>query len=167
MKKSIYGLFILAAVTGVFLTFGWGQEATAGPHISINIPLPPPPPFLFPKPPKIIVVPRSEVVIAPHPEVDVFFYGDYWWSPRGNRWYRSRDYNGPWNRVSSRYVPSHIRGVPRDYRTVYEKEPRYPYENHDRWRKQRNQERRERDKWRDHRKENKHDRGRGKGRDKD
>ncbi|MBU0544606.1 MAG: hypothetical protein KKH97_04640 [Proteobacteria bacterium] len=164
MKKSIYGLFILTAVTGVLLTFGWVQGAKAGPRISINIPLPPPPPFLFPSPPKIIVVPRSEVVIAPHPEVDVFFYGDYWWSPRGNRWFRSRNYNGPWNRVSSRYVPSHVRGVPRDYRTVYEKEPRYPYENHDRWMKQKKHERKERRKWRDHRKENKHDRGRGKGR---
>jgi hypothetical protein len=75
MKKNIYGLFGLIAVTGVLLTFGWVQETTAGPHLSIRIPLPPPPPFLFPRPPEIIVVPRSEVVIAPHPEVDVFFYG--------------------------------------------------------------------------------------------
>ncbi|MBU1182218.1 MAG: hypothetical protein KKF00_08675 [Proteobacteria bacterium] len=121
-----------------------------------------PPPFLFPRPPKVIVVPRSEIVIAPHPEVDVFFYGDYWWSPRGDRWFRSRDYNGPWNVVSLRHVPSHVRGVPKNHRTVYEKEPRYPYENHDRWMKQRNQEKRER---KEYKKENKHGRGRGRNND--
>ncbi|MFO7666012.1 MAG: hypothetical protein R6V76_05290 [Desulfobacterales bacterium] len=68
MRKIFYALFGLAAVTGILLTPGWVQEATAGPHVSINIPLPPPPPFLFPSPPRVIVVPRSEVVIAPHPE---------------------------------------------------------------------------------------------------
>ncbi len=167
MKKYIYCLFVLIAVSGVLLTSGWVQEAKAGPHVSIRIPLPPPPPFLFARPPEIIVVPRSEVVIAPHPDVDVFFYDDYWWSPRGNRWYRSRNYNGPWIIVSLRHVPSQIRGVPRDYRTVYEREPRYPYENHDRWRNQRNQERRERRDWRDHRRDNRHDRGRGRGRNND
>ena len=119
MKKYIFSLFGLIGVAVVLLTSGSIQEAKAGPRISINIPLPPPPPFLFPSPPRVIVVPRSEVVIAPHPDVDVFFYGDYWWSPRGNRWFRSRHYNGPWNVVKLRYVPSHVRGVPRDYRTVY------------------------------------------------
>ena len=165
MRKNIYGVFGMVVVTGVLLTIGWVQEATAGPHVSINIPLPPPPPFLFPRPPEVIVVPRSEVVIAPHPDVDVFFYGDYWWSPRGNRWFRSRNYNGPWNVVGLRYVPSHVRRVPRDYRTVYEKEPRHPYENHDRWRNQRNQEKRERKDLKDHRKENKHGRGQGRNND--
>lgn len=165
MRKIIYGLFVLITVTGFLLTSGWVQEAKAGSHISINIPLPPPPPFLFPSPPKVIIVPRSEVVIAHHPEVDIFFYGDYWWSPRGDHWYRSRNYNGPWNAVSLRHVPAHVRGVPRDYRRVYDKEPRYPYENHERWMKQRNEEKRERKEWREHRKEKRHGRGRGRNND--
>ncbi|RPJ15601.1 MAG: hypothetical protein EHM30_08410 [Desulfobacteraceae bacterium] len=167
MRKLFYGLLGLVVITVGFFASGSIQEAKAGPHISINIPLPPPPPFLFPSPPEVIVVPRSQVVIAPHPEVDIFFYDDYWWSPRGDRWFRSRHYNGPWHIISLHYVPAHIRGVPRDYRTVYEREPRYPYENHDRWMKQRKQERIERREWRERRKEYKHDRGRGRGRGND
>jgi len=58
MRKNFYGVFGLVVVTGVLLTIRWVQEAAAGPHFSINIPLPPPP-FLFPRPPEVIVVPRS------------------------------------------------------------------------------------------------------------
>jgi hypothetical protein len=178
MRKCINGLIGLVFVTGFLLTFGEIKEASAGPQISINIPLPPPPPFLFPRPPEVIIVPRSEIVIAPHPEVDVFFYDDYWWSPRGNRWYRSRHYNGPWVIINLRHVPHHLRNIPRDHRTVYEKEPRYPYESHDRWIKERHRERMERREWREQRqerrreimedrKENRHGRGHGRGRGND
>ena len=59
-------------------------------------------------------------------EFDVFFYNGYWWSPRGNRWYRARAYNGPWKTIS-RYR------VPKDYRARYEKQQRIPYGQ---WKKQ-------------------------------
>ncbi|MCX5811296.1 MAG: hypothetical protein NT178_01950 [Proteobacteria bacterium] len=54
-------------------------------------------------------------------------------SPRGNQWYRSRAYKGPWGVVEQRYVPASVHRVPRDYRTVYEKEKHIPYGQ---WKKQ-------------------------------
>ena len=66
-------------------------------------------------------------------EFDVFFYNGYWWSPRGNRWYRARAYNGPWGIIERRYVPALVYRVPKDYRARYEKQQHIPYGQ---WKKQ-------------------------------
>lgn len=136
MRKIVFVLFGLIISTGVLLPFGFVKEVSAGgPSIDIHIPLPhlPPPPRIFIKPPEIIVIPGSPVFVAPHPDVDIFFYDDYWWSPRGDRWYRSREYNGPWREMDHRYIPDYVRGAPRDYRSVYGHEHHIPYGQ---WKKQ-------------------------------
>nr|CBX30196.1 hypothetical protein N47_D30050 [uncultured Desulfobacterium sp.] len=79
-------------------------------------------------------MPGSPVFVAPHPDVDIFFYNDYWWSPRGDRWYRSRDYNGHWKEMDQRHIPDYVRRAPRNYRSVYKHEHRIPYGQ---WKKQR------------------------------
>lgn len=138
MRKIIFILFGLVIVTGFLLPIEFVKEASAeGPSIDIHIPLPlpPPPPRIFIKPPEIIVIPGSPVFVAPHPDVDIFFYDDYWWSPRGDRWYRSRDYNGHWKEMDGRHLPDFVRHAPRNYRTVYKHEHRIPYGQ---WKKQRN-----------------------------
>ena len=61
----------------------------------------------------------------------------YWWSPRGDRWYRSRAYNGPWGVIERDRVPRAVIYVPRDYRARYERERHVPYgqwkKEHGRW----------------------------------
>lgn len=134
MKKTIFILFALIITSCVLLSSGFVENVSAqGPSVDVHISLPPPP-RIFIKPPEILVIPGSPVVVAPHPEVDIFFYGDYWWSPRGDRWYRSKKYDGPWKEMKHRYVPEHVRGVPRNYRSVYNHEHRMPYGQ---WKKQR------------------------------
>ncbi len=136
MRKIIFTVFGLIITAGLFLPDGFINKASAGgPSIDIHIPvpLPPPPPRIFVKPPEIIIIPDSPVVIAPHPEMDVFFYKDYWWCPRGGNWYRSRNYNGPWKTVKPRYIPDNVHRAPRNYRPAYEHEHRIPYGQ---WKKQ-------------------------------
>ena len=71
---------------------------------------------------------RAEVSVSvPDPNIDVFFYGGYWWSPRGERWYRARAYNGPWGVIERHRVPPAVIYVPRDYRARYERERHVPY----------------------------------------
>jgi hypothetical protein len=67
----------------------------------------------------------------------VFFYGGSWWSPRGERWYRARAYDGPWGVIERNRVPKAVIYVPQDYRQRYERERHVPYgqwkKDHTQW----------------------------------
>jgi hypothetical protein len=82
------------------------------------IPLPPPIPFLAP--PSMVVLPETEVYVAPDFDQDLYFYQGFWWRPWGGRWYRSLNYDSGWE---------FYYGVPGWYGGVY---PRWRdnYRNH-------------------------------------
>jgi hypothetical protein len=105
-------------------------------EVSVNINIGPPP-ILVAEPPAVVAIPQTRVYFSPDPQVEVFFYGGYWWSPRGPQWYRSRAYNGPWVAVETYRVPASVIYVPRDYRTRYGHERHVPYgqwkKDHERW----------------------------------
>jgi hypothetical protein len=149
MRKSIYVVLGLFVLVGALFAFGGTKEASAGVNVNINIG---PPPIVVSEPPEVVMVPGSPVFFVPIPDIDVFFYSGYWWSPRGSQWYRARAYNGPWGVVNKRHVPSHVFRVPKDYRKVYEKEKHIPYGQ---WKKQGSHQEKE-----EH-KEDKHGRGHG------
>jgi hypothetical protein len=113
--------------------------SVAGPgraEVNVNINLGPPP-IVVAEPPAVVAIPQTRVYFSPDPQVDVFFYGGYWWSPRGPQWYRARAYNGPWGVVETYRVPKAVIYVPRDYRARYGHEQHVPYgqwkKEHDRW----------------------------------
>ncbi len=126
MRNKVYGTMVLALLTGVLLTCGAVNEARAGVNVGIGINLGPPP-IVVPAPPEVVMVPGSSVYFVPGVDFDVFFYNGYWWSPRGDRWYRARAYNGPWGLVNRRYVPRPVFGMPHDYRHMYARERHIPY----------------------------------------
>ncbi len=126
MRKKAYGIMGSALLLGAFLSFGAVKEAAAGVNLGINVNIGPPP-IVAPAPPEVVMVPGSQVYFVPGLEFDVFFYNGFWWSPRGDRWYRARAYNGPWGVVDSRYIPRPVFGVPHDYRRVYAHERHIPY----------------------------------------
>ncbi len=139
MKFSRYGLrryrpWLLPAVAAVFLASG--LAGTARGEVSVNINLGPPP-IVVAEPPALVMVPESRVYYVPDPHIDVFFYDGYWWSPRGDRWYRARAYNGPWVVMRRSRVPRSVVYMPRDYRVRYERERHIPYghwkKEHGRW----------------------------------
>ena len=103
---------------------GFSEPARAEVSVNINLG---PPPIVVAEPPGVVMIPQSQVHFVPDPHIDVFFYGGYWWSPRGEQWYRSRAYKGPWGVIERHRVPRAVLYVPRDYRTRYERERHVPY----------------------------------------
>jgi hypothetical protein len=165
MRKMIVGILGLPVLLSLCLAFGAKAEARAGVQVNVNIG---PPPIVVAEPPEVVLVPGSQVYFVPQPEIDVFFYNDYWWSPRGDRWYRARAYNGPWVIVERRFVPAPVIRVPRNYRVRYEREHHIPYGQ---WKKEfRHGEKEERQDWKEERREERRDErrepgeGRGRGR---
>jgi len=131
MRKSIYGVLGLFVLIGALFAFVGTKEASAQVSVNINIG---PPPIVAAAPPEVVGIPGSAVFFVPMPDIDVFLYNGYWWSPWGSHWYRSRAYNGPWGVVDRHYGPDPVYRVPRDYRTVYGKEKHIPYGQ---WKKER------------------------------
>lgn len=114
----------LLAVAMIAATWGFSEPARAEVSVSVNLG---PPPIVMSAPPEVVMIPQSRVHFVPAPDIDVFFYDGYWWSPRGERWYRARAYNGPWGVIERQRVPRAVMYVPKDYRTRYERERHVPY----------------------------------------
>jgi hypothetical protein len=131
------GFRCLLAGTAIAAAMGFSGPARAEVNVDIHLG---PPPIVVAEPPALVVVPNSQVYFVPDPQIDVFFYGGYWWSPRGERWYRSRAYNGPWGVIERGRVPRAVVYMPRDYRTRYERGRHVPYghwkRDHGRWDRQ-------------------------------
>jgi hypothetical protein len=126
MHKVVSGATGIALLLGALLICGGPGTAAAGVNVGINVNLGPPP-IVVAEPPEVVPVPSTGVYFVPGINFDVFFYNGYWWSPRGDRWYRSRAYNGPWRIIGRRYVPRPVYQVPHDYRRVYGRERHIPY----------------------------------------
>jgi hypothetical protein len=152
MTNSGKGFRYLLAGAAIAAAIGFSGPARAEVSVSINLG---PPPIVVAEPPALVMIPHSQVHYVPDPQIDVFFYGGYWWSPRGERWYRARAYNGPWGVIERGRVPRAVAYMPRDYRTRYERERHIPYgqwkkdrsrwdrqnrKAHKRWEKDREQE---------------------------
>jgi len=137
MKLSMKYKYLFP-IAAFLLLSAWGAgDARAGVSVNINIG---PPPIVVAAPPEVVMVPESRVYFVPDPQIDIFFYAGYWWSPRGDRWYRGRAYNGPWVHMAPSAVPRSVIYMPRDYRTRYAHGQRYPYgqwkQEHPDWDKQ-------------------------------
>ena len=124
MKRLFYCVSVISVLAGILFIPGVVKETAAEVNINVNIG---PPPIVEAEPPGMVLVPRSNVYFVPQPDVDIFFYNGWWWSPRGPHWYRARAYNGPWGIVKKRYVPRQVIVVPRDYRHMYIHEEHIPY----------------------------------------
>lgn len=75
------------------------------------------PPIEFALPPKVIVIPETNVYVAPDLDVDIFFYDGWWWRPWRERWYCSQHYSSGW--VYYKGVPSFHAGIPSGWRNDY------------------------------------------------
>lgn len=109
MNKLFLGKILLA------LVFVLPPPAMAGVNVDINISLPPP--IVFAAPPALVVLPETYVYVVPDSDVDVFFFGGWWWRPWEGRWYRSRSYSSGWGYY--RNVPSFYGHIPKDWRNDY------------------------------------------------
>ena len=126
MRNMGYRIIGLAIFFGAFLICGVPHEAIAGVNLGINLNIGPPP-IVAPEPPAMVMVPGTQVYFVPGVQFDVFFCNGFWWSPRGDRWYRAQAYNGPWQIIGHRFVPGPVLHVPHDYRRIYARERHIPF----------------------------------------
>jgi hypothetical protein len=130
------GPFYRYLLAGAVFSAAIGFSGPAGAEVGVSINIGPPP-IVVSAPPAVVMIPGSQVHFVPDPAIDVFFYGGYWWSPRGERWYRARAYNGPWGVIERNRVPRSVMYVPHDYRARYGGERHVPYgqwkKDHGRW----------------------------------
>ena len=149
------------ALSLLFVTaFSAGSDAEVSVGIGINIPA-----YRFAAPPPVVVIPGTYAYFAPDADVDIVFYGGFWYRPYEGRWYRARGYNGPWAYLAPARVPRVLLELPPDYRHAYAGHERIRYKdfrkNWRRWEKEGYWERNER--WREGRHGERHE-GRGEGR---
>ena len=126
-------LFASAFIIAAFIFLSAASKASAELNVNINIG---PPPIVVTEPREVIFVPGWGVYFVPGLSFDVFYYGGYWWSPRGEKWYRSISYSGSWVVIEPRFVPRPVFGVPRNYRAVYMKEKNIKHIPFGQWKKQ-------------------------------
>lgn len=129
MKKYLYGSLGFVLVFS-FLIIGSAGTVRAEVNVNINIG---PPVIVESEPPEVVMMPRMGIYFVPSVSFDVFFYNGYWWSPRGDRWYRARQYKGPWGVIQRNSVPGPLFKVPKNYREVYKQEKHINYKQ---WRGQ-------------------------------
>ncbi len=78
----------------------------------------PPPPLPFDAPPDVIVMPdTNDVYVVPGIDIDLFFWGGWWWRPWGGHWYRSLYYNHGWGYYNA--IPSFYYDVDPSWRRYY------------------------------------------------
>ncbi len=122
---------LLVIGTMLLLLFGFSGQSMARIHVGVSIPLPPV--FVFSAPPELVVIPGTYVYYCPDVDVDVFFFGGYWYRPYGGYWYRSVSYDGPWVYIES--APSVLLSLPPNFRVIARGERHIPYaELHTNWR---------------------------------
>lgn len=124
MRVNITRIAGPALCAGILFAVLAVQDASAEVNVNVNLG---PPPVAVSEPPEVVMVPGSSVYFVPTVDYDLFYYNGFWWSPRGARWYRAREYSGPWRVVPRRIVPPPVFRVPRDYRRVYVRERHIPY----------------------------------------
>ncbi|RPH86309.1 MAG: hypothetical protein EHM66_04415, partial [Deltaproteobacteria bacterium] len=81
-----------------------------GGRVDVGVSIPLPPPIVFAAPPEMVVIPETYVYVVPDVDVDIFFYGGWWWRLWEGRWYRSQNYSSGWAHYQN--VPSFYREVP-------------------------------------------------------
>ena len=139
MKKMRIGLAAVGAIL-IALTL-CVAPSSAGVNVNVGIGIPLPPPFVIPAPPPMIPIPRTYVYYPPTIDVEILFFGGYWYRPYRDHWFRARSYNGPWIFVEPGRVPHAVISLPPDYRHVPPGQRHIPYgqfkKNWDRWDRER------------------------------
>jgi hypothetical protein len=84
------------------------QVSFGGPNSSGTI--------VFHSQPEVVLVPATKVYYMRNYDCNMYRYGSYWYFVESNRWYRARDYRGPFVYIQSRAVPHPVMVVPVNYR---------------------------------------------------
>ena len=106
MKKLLFSAILIVVIT-VFPVISMARV-----DVRMNVPLPPPIPFIAP--PHVVVLPGTDVYAVPDVEEEIFFRQGWWWRHWDNRWYRSKTHDRGW--VYYQGYPAWHKGIPHDWR---------------------------------------------------
>jgi len=123
MKDRVSSVCVRTVLV-IFFLLGMSASAHAEVNVNINVGTPP---VVVAEPAAVVMAPGAGVYFVPNSGPDLFFYAGYWWSPRGDRWYRAGACKGPWVRVERHHVPAGVARMPRDYRVRYANGKHVPY----------------------------------------
>ena len=98
------------------------SQARLDIHVGVSLP-----PLVISVEPELVVIPGTYVYFYPDIEVDLFFYGGYWYRPYEGNWYRCVDYSGPWVSIAYTEVPYPVIHLPTNFRTEAVYAPHIPY----------------------------------------
>lgn len=139
MKKIKIGHILIGAIYITIISSVAPSPAEVRVNVGIGTPLPPP--LVIPVPPPMIPIPRTSVYFPPTIDVDILFFGGYWYRPHRDHWFRARSYHGPWVFVEPRRVPRAVISLPPDYRHIPPGQRHIPYgqfkKYRDRWERER------------------------------
>ena len=112
MKKRFASMAVSAGLAYLFLS-GLPVSATAEVNANIDIGSRP---TVVAEPPEVVLIPGAGVYFVPDAGANLFYHAGFWWSSRGDRWFRSRVYNGPWVAAERRDVSVEVVRIPKDNR---------------------------------------------------
>jgi hypothetical protein len=159
-------LLIWTACLGLVLTAGVVPSAQARTSVSVGLNFGDRydgPDLYWRDQPSLAVVPGTDIYYVRNYDYDVYREGRYWYYNSDNRWYRSRNYRGPWIYVGYQSVPSQFSSIPVRYRHHWRdfRDDRYYQTSrtyHRDWRDRRYRDSRDRDmrdrSWRDRNRDN-------------
>ncbi len=131
--------FCLAAMGAALISMaGSANQLLAQPRVSIgvNVQIPLLPQIVLPAPPSLVVVPGTNVYVAPDVQGDFVFYQGLWWRPYEGYWYSAPSYRGPWEYVDPEEVPRSVYDLPPNFRSTYRQYHRLNHQEVERnWRR--------------------------------
>lgn len=124
---------VILATTGL-VNEGHARGPNIGIGIGIGIPVPVMPTIVISGPPELVVVPGTDIYVAPDVEGDILFYQGFWWRLFDGRWYRSPYYDRGWVYMDRGRVPRSFYGYHPGFRHEYRGYQRVHYDDvHRHW----------------------------------
>ncbi|MCI0529126.1 MAG: hypothetical protein L0Y56_16950 [Nitrospira sp.] len=129
MKKG----FLLCTLMVLIATGFTGCAVVVGPpHGRVVVaPAPPPRVVVIPARPRLVFIPEYSIYVAADVEYDLFYDGTVWFYFSDGRWYRGRDYNGPWVVVERGLPKVFVKVPPGQLKKRAFKEREFEDEGHD------------------------------------
>jgi hypothetical protein len=112
MKKRFASMAVSAGLACLFLS---GLPVIASAEVNSNLDIGNRP-MVADEPSEVVLIPGAGVYFIPDAGANLFYHAGFWWSSRGDRWYRSRVYNGPWVAAELHVVPVEVALAPKDNR---------------------------------------------------
>ena len=109
-----------ASIAIALLCGGQASAQVFEAHIGVSVPA-----IQFDVEPPLVVVSPGVYVVEDYDQ-EVFFTDGWYWSRRGDVWYRTRDHRGGWVAAPPRYVPATIVRLPPGHYRHFRSGPGHP-----------------------------------------